>query len=252
MPVWDAVTGTWDQSTDTWDGISGGGSPSVVTTVLAGAVLNATRTHLNDDSRTLWTDPVLMPKLQEAYRELLLQFTLSGVAVLNAVQIINVPANTPDISVAAGYPTDMIEPIWIGERTAGGRPSDFRPVRETNALPYVEPYGALGWWTWQRDRILTGGSTAAVDLKIYYRIKLEPPARVTDTIGIIFGEAFLSYRTAAIALETLDQFPKADRLSKKAEMNLHKIIMITTKQVQNLPARRMAYHRGRGGRIVHF
>lgn len=215
-------------------------------------VLDSARTHLNDDEATLWNDQKLIPKLQEAYRELMSQLYLSGVPLTYATtSVLTVPADlvdghNVDMSAVSGYPTNIIEPIYMKERSVGQLNTDFVDMTEVDFLPNLQKSTELIWWCWQGQKIMLLGALNAVEVQLRYMGSLVPPTKVTDDIVVIMGELYLSYRTASLAMEAARQFDVAYKLYSVAKGHLDTIIRINVKQLQNLPANRRPYHRGRG------
>ena len=220
---------------------------------LAYQVLTSARTYLNDDDATLWPDARLLPKLQEAHRELALRLLLNGVPVTNALTaVLTVPANTVDgqnvdMSTVSGYPTDIVEPIWLKERTVGQTNQDFVDMTEVDFLPNLQKSTELVWWTWFQEKIFLLGALNDVQVQLRYRRGLTTPITVNDPIGVLYGELFLSRRTAAIAVESTGKdAARALNLTQEANNHFDTIRRAAIKEMQNLPARQRPYHRGRG------
>ena len=218
----------------------------------ASQVLDSARTHLNDEFGSLWTDQKLMPKLQEAHRELQSTLFLSGIPVVNDItSVLTVPANTVDgqnvdMSTVTGYPANLIRPIWMKERTVGQLNQDFIDMIEVDFIPNILKDTRLVYWAWMGQTIMLLGANNDTQVQLRYRGSLIIPVKVTDDCGVLFSETFLSYRTAALAIASagLDE-AKFRMLNSQAEMNLSKLRRTAIKESQNLPARRVPYHRGR-------
>ena len=219
----------------------------------AGQVLDSARTHLNDDNAINWQDTRLFPKLQEAYREMMASLLYSGVPLVHQVNnIMTVPAmsvddDNVDLSTIAGYPTDMIIPVWIKERSPGQLDTDFVDMTEVDYIPNItKSTDQLVWWSWMGQTIWVLGALTDVEIQIRYNKNLTPPVTVNDPIVVTQGETFLSYRTAALAAGSSGNTQLNQFLSTQADRNLLTVVNISVKQLQNLPAKRRAYHRGRG------
>lgn len=220
---------------------------------LAHQVLDSARTYLDDDDRSSWPDQKLLPKLQEAHRELALKLILAGVPVTNEISsVITVTANTidgqnVDVSTMTGYPTDMIQPVWLKERAIGQTNQDFVPMTEVDFLPNLQKSTELIWWCWQQEKIFVLGALNDVQILLRYRRGLVTPVTVNDPIGVLYGELFLSRRIASMAIESRgDNAARAASLNTEAMMHFDTIKRAAVKEMQNLPARRRPYHRGRG------
>ena len=208
-------------------------------------VLTASRTHLNDDQAINWPDPNLMPKYQEAFRDLRLELELNGIQVIDEVSAdITVPQGVTDLTTVTGYPTDLITPIWMKEKQVGETDAFLISMTPIDFIPNVDQDITLNWWSWQQNKILLLGSLNDVVVQLRYRRDLALPKLNSDSTGVILGESFLSYRTAAIAFASVKDFTSADRMDARAEMNKAKLIQFfTTYEKQMLPAKRQPYHR---------
>ena len=213
--------------------------------VLTDQVMMSARTHLNDDSAINWPDPNLLPKFQEAFRDLRLELELNGIQVTNEVSAdITVPQSVTDLTTVTGYPTDLITPIWMKEKQVGETDAYLISMTPIDFIPNVDQDITLNWWSWQKNKILLLGALNDVIVQLRYHCDLTLPKLNSDPIGIILGESYLSYRTAAMAFASVKDFTSADRMDMRAETNKAKLIQFfTTYEKQLLPAKRQAYHR---------
>lgn len=226
----------------------------------AKTALQLAKTHLNDEYGRNWTDPKLFPKLQAAYAEMMGELTTNGVPIINNVStIMTVIANTVDdnnvdlsnpASISAGtYPTNMLEPIWMKERALGQANQDFVDMLKVDYIPQVSLSDTqLIWWSWMNGVIMLRGCTTPVQVQLRYRQQLQPPKKYTDLLVVTNAETFLGAETAYLAMASL---PDGNRtiitaLKSLAERNLENVIAEAVKGLQNLPAKRRPYHRGRG------
>lgn len=213
--------------------------------IITDNVMMAARTHLNDDSAINWPDPNLLPKLQEAFRDLRLELELNGIQVVDEVSAdITIPAGQTDLTLVTGYPTDLITPIWMKEKQVGETDAFLISMTPIDFIPNVDQDITLNWWSWQQNKILLLGALVNVVVQLRYRRDLAVPKLNSSPIGVILGESFLSYRTASIAFSTAKDFISADRMQAQAQVNLSKLIrFFVTYEKQILPAKRQPYHR---------
>jgi len=205
--------------------------------------LAAARTHLDDDTGDLWPDTRLLPKLQEAHRELQLKLRVNGVSVLSTVtSVLTVPALVTDLTLSIGYPTNLVEPIRLEERDPSQDDSEFHPMFEVDFIPSKDQDTDLFYWTWNGEKVLLLGSSTISEVRMRYKKSLSIPEAVTDPVGVISGELYLSYRTAALAVGGT----RGAELTATAVSHLETIMRAAAKDGQNLPTRRQGYHRGRG------
>jgi len=208
-------------------------------------VLMAARTHLNDDSAINWPDSRLMPKFQEAFRDLQLSLELNGIQVLNEVTAdLTVNAGVTDLTTVTGYPIDLITPIWLKEKQVNEDDSFLTSMTPVDFIPNVDQDITLNWWSWQSNKILLLGALVAVMVQLRYRRKLVVPTLNSQDIGVIQGETFLSYRTAAIALGSIKDYQGRDEMNSQANMRLGDLMaFLTNHESQMLLAKRQPYHR---------
>ena len=184
--------------------------------------LNTARTLLNDDGSQLWTDPVLMPKLQAAHRELQIQMRANACPVTrDTTSALPVPANATTVTA----PTDMVEPITLWEKDGAEPDSLYVRMTEYDPLPVVARGNRLIWWRWAKESFEFVGSTVNRTIKIYYKRSITIPASATDPIGIIDGELYLGPRVAALAFGSTGNATAAGWCSDMAMSTLNDILI---------------------------
>lgn len=219
---------------------------------LLGTVLSQARTLLNDDDAASWPDVRLIPKAQQAFNQMQADLLIAGIPIINTVSaIMTVPAMTTDdsnvdLSANASYPTDMIMPIWLKERQTGQHNTDFVDMLEVDFIPQVDISAQLLYWCWQKQTILLRGALVSNQVQLRYQRLLVLPTLNTDSTQVILSELYLSYKTAALAAFSAQNYDLFTRLDAISTGNLYKIVQMGVKQLQNTPTKRRAYHRGSG------
>lgn len=217
---------------------------AALTPITTDQVLESARIHLNDEMGLLWPDNRLLPKFQEAHRELKNELILNGIPVIHEVSVVLiVPTNTTDLTTVTNYPTDMLIPIELLERQVGGTNVDFTQMTQVDFLPNVQQDTTLNNWAWIQEKIVLLGALNANEVKIRYTREMTVPLEVNTTIGVLLGETFLSYRTSALAALSVKDYDQAQALDLIAKANLLNVITFNVKGLQNLPVRRRPYHR---------
>ena len=225
----------------------------------------ASSVYLNDAAQQIWTNTVLAPHLAEAYRDLLLVLWLNGLPVIREKSaVITVPANSASLgSPSSGpslLPADIFEPIWLKERASGSSDS-WDPMNEQDFEKDVTiQLTYLKFWAWRKEDIkfpaqpagggsFNGSSTARDILLQYYRAPTIPVG-VTDPLGFLFAEIFLSPQTAGYAAGSVGNITLSKELLCIPGVNigvagskLDQLIRANVKGQQNLPARRIPYRR---------
>jgi hypothetical protein len=191
-------------------------------------VLQTARTLVNDDLATVFTDPVLIPKIQEAHRELQEQLWLAGSPIVREQSDpINVAIGVSALTSTAGLPADLLCPIELHDNIAGASLASggWSPLTETFFIPLgYQPANVLTWWAWRKEILYLSPATAARVLTIKYRRKVNIPDLKTDEIGILFGELYLAARSAALMGGTLGNKDVYDTLTALAKENLGAVI----------------------------
>lgn len=210
----------------------------------AGQAVTSAQAHLNDRAGTIWPFSVLLPFLQEAHRELRAQVILNGIPVIDEVTAsITVPIGTTDLTTCVSYPTDMIVPIWMKERPFGETNSDYVDMIKRDFIPNADQTTWLIWWSWRGEKIYLLGSLIAEQVQLRYRRQIPTPVSTGDSLGWLQAENYLSYRTAALACNSIGEMEKGSGLTEQANVNLDTIIRLNVKEIQGMPARRRPYHR---------
>ena len=201
-------------------------------------VLASARTYLNDDNATLWTDPVLIPKVQEAHRELQNQLWTIGSPIIRAQSLgIAIPINATATNVTVlnptNFPTDMLNPTACFEAAAS--PTVYTPLTEAFYLPLgYTAVGTLTYYVWQAENLIVAPCTAARTLVIQYRRSIPIPTVSGDLIGILFGESYLAARAAAICAGAVGNKVVYDAMTALAQQNFNNLLK-ANRGAQNPP-----------------
>jgi hypothetical protein len=190
--------------------------------VQASVVLATARTLLNDDAATNWTDAALIPKLQQAHKELQIKLRRAAAPVMKN-QYTEVLAAS-----ATGFvtpPADLVAPIQLWETSSGGAVNTYALMTEADPLPNVVPTTTLIWWSWRDEFVTFIGSSAIRQVLMLYWRSLALPAANTDLIGFINGELYLAPRTAALAAGSVGQAAEMQALATLADGSLNEVIL---------------------------
>ena len=188
-------------------------------------VLTTARTYLNDDNATQFTDPVLIPKIQEAHRELQEELWVGGSPNVRAITaVLHYVANA---TVLPTLPANFLCPIQGFENSwpTPAAPTVWTPMTEAFFNPLGMAQGAtLGYWQWQQETVTVIGATVDRSVVFQYRCLITIPVLATDLIGILFGESFLAARAAAIAAGTVGNAEVYAAMTTLAKENLAKVL----------------------------
>jgi hypothetical protein len=198
-------------------------------------VLAMARTYLNDDSAAFWPDPTLIPKVQEAHREMQVKLWLIGSPIVRGLfsdHLISAYTG-PGVNIfGAGGPNDFLIPISMQEAPNPAN-TPYTPMTEIDFIPPSYPAGpTLTYWVWDAlaGQIYFPWCTANRSITIQYRRSILIPNISTDLIGVISGERYLAPRAAAIAAGAVGNKVLSDILTAEAEENFDRVILINRGQ----------------------
>ncbi|HEV2305976.1 MAG TPA: hypothetical protein VGR93_10685 [Candidatus Acidoferrales bacterium] len=190
--------------------------------------LNLARSLANDAAGAVFSDAVLLPFLNSAYRALQRELAESGVSVLVSQADVDLPltngvTNTIISDVTTPQlPTDLLAPHQLLEQTTGS--SDiFTPMEKiTGGLPNFQPGARLRMWEWREDAIQLVGATQETTVRIRYEKSLPAIVLGTDPLQIRSSIDPLAYAVAAMAARSrgaqalaADMFALAENAAEK-------------------------------------
>jgi len=186
-------------------------------------VLTTARSYLNDDNATTWTDQILIPKAQEAFREVQNKLWTVGAQICRAQSIaFAIAPNVNPTDITALF-SDMQSPISIQETSSPA--TIWTPMTEATYFPADYPAtNFLTYWSWQEERLLLAPCTANRVIVVNYRRVLPLPTVSGSQLFIPFAELYMGARTAAIAAGSVGNADVFTAMSAKAKENLGKVI----------------------------
>jgi len=190
--------------------------------VQASVVLATARTLLNDDAATNWTDASLIPKLQQAHKELQIKLRRAAAPLMKGTYVEAVASTT---TTFATPPVDLVAPIQLWEKAGADPVTLYALMTESDPLPNVVQTATMIWWAWVAEVVTFIGSSANRTIKMLYWRSLPLPAANTDSIGFINGELYLAPRTAAIAAGSVGQAAEMGTLAAMADASLAEVIL---------------------------
>lgn len=187
--------------------------------VTASVALTTARTLLNDDAGSMFTDAVLIPKLQEAFRQMVasLRVNAQSIMIRNDVQTIN--AGIAVLSI-----TDINEPIKLWEKATAATNDLYLPMTEFDPLPNDIAAATLRYWQWDGTNVNFIPSSANRSVKTrYWRVLTEPTAAGSSLI-LINAEYYLGPMTAAIMAGSLGEDEQMTTLAALAVTTMKSVI----------------------------
>jgi hypothetical protein len=232
--------------------------PVVPTTAYSQAedALNLARALVNDAAGAVFTDVVLMPFLNSAYRGLQRELAECGVSVVAEQQDLELdtdavsgvtPTEISDVS-SPQLPTDCLAPHMLWERATANTTDVFVPMEKFTSgggMLNLQPSSYLRLWEWREDKINLVGATQAITVRIRYEKILPVLTLGTDPVQIRSATDPLAFATAALAARSRGARALAQDLLGTAQMATENLIERYVRPEQLKGRRRMpySYHR---------
>lgn len=198
------------------------------------------RPMMNDSAAALWSNTRLREHLIKAYSDLVTEVMAVGVPMTDEVSaLINVPLSAVPTTIT--YPTNLIVPIQLFEKTEGATIDNYVPMTRCAFLPDRLPDVRLLDWAWVDQEIQICGASQDNDVKINYVKDLSVLPIDGDPIPIIGGQAYLEYRTAALACVRGQNFQTAEIYGLEAKSEIAKVLGINVRNLQAVPVRKQPY-----------
>jgi hypothetical protein len=237
--------------------------PVVPTTAYAQAedALALARALVNDTAASVFTDALLMPLLNSAYRGLQRELAENGVSVLAEQQDIPLPVNgstgvtnteLSDVS-SPQLPTDCLMPHMLWERVTANSADVFVPMEKFTSggsMLNLQPSSYLRLWEWREDKINLVGATQAITVRMRYEKILPQLTLGTDPVQIRSASDPLGYATAALAARSRGARALAADLLGAAQLATEKLIQRYIRPEQIKGRRRKPY--GYRRRVIYL
>lgn len=228
--------------------------PVVPTTAYSQAedALNLARALVNDSAGAVFTDTLLMPLLNSAYRGLQRELAENGVSVMAEQQDVELDVNNTsgvtnteisDVS-APQLPTDCLMPHMLWERAATNTTDVFARMEKFTSgggMLNLQPSTYLRMWEWREDKINLIGATQAITVRVRYEKLLPQLTLGTDPVQIRSATDPLGFATAALAARSRGARALAQDLLGTAQMATEQLIERYVRPEQTKGRRRMPY-----------
>lgn len=187
--------------------------------------LASARTYLNDDPGSVWSDAALLPKAQEAHRELQSRLWKCGSpAVRSQTADSGIVITAGSVDMGGSLPADILTPFRMVEFGTAETMANATPMTERTFLPTIAQDTLLNYWAWREDKIVFLGATTDRKVILYYRKSIAIPAVSGDPIGILLGEMYIGARTAAMAHGSVGNKDAYDIITGIAESNFQLVV----------------------------
>jgi hypothetical protein len=172
--------------------------------------LTLARALVNDTSAAVFTDTLLMPLLNSAYRGLQRELAENGVSVLMEQQDVELDlvgttgvTNTEISDVSSPQlPTDCLMPHVLWDRATASNGDVFVPMEKFTSggsMLNLQPSTYMRLWEWREDKINLIGATQSITVRVRYEKVLATLVVGTNPVQIRSATDALGYATAALA-----------------------------------------------------
>jgi hypothetical protein len=210
--------------------------------LLASDIFSGAAAHLNDASKTLYTDAIQLPFLQTAARDLEIECVKHDIQVLEEVSAVKDVAALA--TTLASPPADIIVPKEMWERAEGETlESNWVPMTRVTDMPKVDQTETLRYWEWRENLINFLGSSAAREIKlVYYRTSAAISSGASEASALLHAQNYLTFKTAYYCADRIGANEKlAASLLGDANMAMDGLITIGVKDGQFQRYKRRKY-----------
>jgi len=219
--------------------------------------LTLARALVNDTSGAVFTDTLLMPLLNSAYRGVQRELAENGVSVLMEQQDIDLELNgttgvtNTEISDVSSpqLPTDCLMPHVLWERATTNTGDVFVPKEKFTSggsMLKLQPSTYMRLWEWREDKINLIGATQSITVRVRYEKVLPALVLGTDPVQIRSATDALGYATAALAARSRGARALAVDLLGAAQTAIENLINRYVRPEQTTGRRRKPYGYRRG------
>ena len=220
----------------------------------AGQITALVRSLLNDAAGNLFSDAVLLPYANSAYRKVqrALANIQSGTFLTDNVLLVVPAVAQVDASAQVSItdatappnqlPTDLLVPAKLWER-ASGSSDDFMEMTDLtdhDGLP-SEPQGqTLRYWEWRADGLYFLGATQDTQIRLRYLKAYPDFIDATSPVLVRNAQEALAYATAALAGWARGS-PLAEKWDEAASDALEDLVTAAVRREQQSARRRRPF-----------
>ncbi len=225
----------------------------------AGQITTLVRSLLNDAQGNLFTDGLLIPYLNAAYRKVqrALANVGAGTFIVDNVTVIVAAVAAADASAQVSIsdatappnqlPTDLLRPVKLWERPSGSTQNFIEMVDLTDhgGLPSRPQGMTLDVWEWRADGLYFLGATQDTQVRIRYEKAYPDLSDATSVVLIRNAQEPLAFITAALASMARGS-PLAEKWDAAGLDALEDLISSAARREQQTVRRRRPYSWRRG------
>ena len=220
----------------------------------AGQITALARALLNDAQGNLFTDAVLLPYVNSAYRKVQRAIGNAGgggfiqddallvVAAVDAVDTSLQVSITDATAPPNQLPTDLLVPLKLWERPNGSSDDFLEMVDLTRhgGLPSRAQDTTLSVWEWRGDGLYFLGATQDTQIRLRYLKAYPDLTDATSPVLVRNAQEALAYAAAALAAWSRGS-PLAAKWDDAASDAIEDLIIATVKREQQSQRRRRPF-----------
>jgi hypothetical protein len=220
----------------------------------AGQITSLVRSLLNDAQGNLFTDAVLLPYVNSAYRKMqrALGNAGGGGFLTETATLIVTAVTTPDTSLQVSItdstpppnqlPTDLLMPSKIWERPNGSTDDFLEMVDLTQhgGLPSRIQDVTLSVWEWRADGIYFLGATQDTQIRLRYLKAYPDLTDATSPVLVRNAQEAIAYAAAALAAWARGS-PLAEKWDDAAADAIEDLISAAVRREQQSARRRRPF-----------
>lgn len=214
--------------------------------ITASDVMTDSAALLNDASKVVFTDAIMLPYLRQAHEDLQNALAEHGVSFVDEISsTLTVAAGVKVLNESStpALPSDVLEIIEISERAVGETDDDWVPMGRAGDFEQDrEELDTLDEYAWREGEVKLVGATTSRELRIKYRKLLPTLSASGTTVPIRAAKSYLGKRTASYVAGCVgEDYDRAKFLEGQADKALESLINTAVKGEQDQPVRPQGY-----------
>jgi hypothetical protein len=219
----------------------------------AGQITSLVRSLLNDSQGNLFTDAVLLPYVNSAYRKMQRAIGDAGgggfiqddvLLVVTAVTQTDtsLQVSITDATAPPNLPTDLLVPVKLWERPNGST-QDFLEMVDLSqhgGLPSRVQDMTLSVWEWRADGIYFLGATQDTQIRLRYLKAFPDLTDATSPVLVRNAQEAIAYAAAALAAWSRGS-PLAEKWDEAASDAIEDLVSAAVRREQQSARRRRPF-----------
>lgn len=220
----------------------------------AGQITALVRSLLNDSQGNLFTDSLLLPYVNSAYRKMQRAIGNAGAGgfiqddallVVSAISAVDTSLQVSINDATAPpnqLPTDLLFPLKIWERPNGSTQDfvEMVDLSQHGGLPSRAQDTTLSCWEWRADGIYFLGATQDTQIRLRYLKAYPDLTDATSPVLVRNAQEAIAYASAALAAWSRGS-PLAEKWDDAAADAIEDLVSAAVRREQNTSRRRRPF-----------